>query len=176
MELLMSNAVTLRIGVLTVSDRSAKGVRPDASGPALEDYLKARGWQVAERLTVPDEMQLISQALLRWAGLGLDIILTTGGTGFSSRDVTPEATRAVIEKEAPGLTEAMRLASLQVTPHAMLSRAVAGIKGKTLIVNLPGSPKAALENLEVILPVLPHAVELMNDDPHAEAGHAIKKN
>ena len=101
----------------------------------------------------------------------MDILLTTGGTGFSHRDVTPEATLVVIQRTAPGLAEAMRYASLQVTPHAMLSRATAGIRGRTLIVNLPGSPRAALENLAVILPVLPHAAELLREDPQAEAGH-----
>jgi molybdenum cofactor synthesis domain-containing protein len=101
----------------------------------------------------------------------IDVILTTGGTGFSPRDVTPEATEAVIERAAPGLAEAMRQASLRATPHAMLSRATAGIRGQTLIVNLPGSPKAATENLEVIISVLPHAVQLLHNDPGAEAGH-----
>jgi molybdenum cofactor synthesis domain-containing protein len=99
------------------------------------------------------------------------VILTTGGTGFSPRDITPEATGAVIERQAPGLAEAMRLASMQITPHAMLSRAIAGIRKQTLIVNLPGSPKAAIENLAVILPVLHHAVQLLQEDPASEAGH-----
>jgi molybdenum cofactor synthesis domain-containing protein len=105
----------------------------------------------------------------------LDLVLTTGGTGFAPRDRTPEATRAVVERETPGLAEAMRAASLQVTPHAMLSRAVAGIRGRTLIVNLPGSPKAVRENLEVLLPVLPHALELLKESPDAEAGHRYDK-
>jgi molybdenum cofactor synthesis domain-containing protein len=101
----------------------------------------------------------------------VDVILTTGGTGFSPRDVTPEATQAVIERQTPGLAEAMRHASLSVTPHAMLSRATAGIRKRTLIVNLPGSPKGAVENLQVVLPVLPHAVQLLVEDPQAEEGH-----
>jgi molybdenum cofactor synthesis domain-containing protein len=127
---------------------------------------------VAQTAILPDDLAALQEMLARWADSGeLDVILTTGGTGFSRRDVTPEATLAVVERRAPGIDEAMRLASLKVTPHAMLSRAVAGIRGRTLIVNLPGSPKGALENLLVILPVLPHAVELLREDPGAEAGH-----
>lgn len=161
-----------RFGILTVSDRSARGQRPDASGPALAAEIEAQGWQVIRQGLVPDDLNSIQDQLVAWAAAGdIDVILTTGGTGFSPRDVTPEATLAVIERHASGLAEAMRLASLQVTPHAMLSRAVAGIRRRTLIVNLPGSPKGALENLKVILPVLPHAVELLREDPHAEAGH-----
>jgi molybdenum cofactor synthesis domain-containing protein len=110
--------------------------------------------------------------LIEWADSGeVDIILTTGGTGFAPRDITPEATRAVIERDAPGLAETMRAESLKKTPHAMLSRAVAGIRGRTLIVNLPGSPKGALENMQTILPVLPHAVQLLTGDPGSEASH-----
>ena len=121
---------------------------------------------------MPDEMLMLKEALANWADSGnMDIILTTGGTGFSPRDITPEATKAVIERDAPGLVEAMRTASLKVTAHAMLSRASAGIRGRALIVNLPGSPRAAIENLNVILPTLKHAVELLSDDPDAEAGH-----
>jgi molybdopterin adenylyltransferase len=164
--------MSLRFGILTISDRSAHGQRPDASGPALAVEIKAQGWQVIRQGLVPDDRSAIQDQLIAWAGADdVDVILTTGGTGFSPRDQTPEATQTVIERNAPGLAEAMRLASLQVTPHAMLSRAVAGIRRRTLIVNLPGSPKGALENLQVILPVLPHAVELLREDPHAEAGH-----
>lgn len=162
----------LRVGILTVSDRSSAGLRPDASGPALEGLIATRGWKVVRRLTVPDEVSAIKKALINWAGSGdLDVILTTGGTGFSPRDVTPEATLEAIERAAPGLAEAMRQASLRVTQHAMLSRGVAGIRGRTLIVNLPGSPKAAAENLDVIIGVLPHAVQLLREDPRSEAGH-----
>jgi molybdopterin adenylyltransferase len=165
----------LRIGILTVSDRSSQGLRPDASGPALEGVIRTRGWQVIRRDTVPDSAVEIKRILIDWAGSGeLDVILTTGGTGFSPRDVTPEATMAVIDRAAPGLAEAMRAASLRVTPHAMLSRSVAGIRRRTLIVNLPGSPKAAVENLDVIMPVLPHAVQLLKEDPRSESGHQAR--
>jgi molybdenum cofactor synthesis domain-containing protein len=163
----------LRFGLLTVSDRAAAGQRADASGPALAEQVRQQGWVVAHQAVVPDEAAQIQAALAGWADRGdLDVILTTGGTGFSPRDVTPEATLAVVQRLAPGIAEAMRLESLRVTPHAMLSRAVAGIRGAALIVNLPGSPKGALENLTVILPVLPHAVQLLRQDPAAEAGHA----
>lgn len=161
-----------RIGILTVSDRSSRGQRPDASGPALQARILQQGWQIVAQSVLPDEYNQLCDTLREWADRGdIDIILTTGGTGFSPRDVTPEATLAIITRQAPGLAEAMRQASLRLTPHAMLSRSVAGIRGCTLIINLPGSPKAAVENLEVILPVLPHAVQLLQDDPASEAGH-----
>jgi molybdenum cofactor synthesis domain-containing protein len=127
---------------------------------------------VVKHEVLPDDESAIREILVSWADSGeLDVILTTGGTGFSPRDVTPEATRAVIQREAPGLAEAMRAASLRVTPHAMLSRIVTGIRGKTLIVNLPGSPRGAAENLQVILPVIPHAVQLLHEDPASESTH-----
>jgi molybdenum cofactor synthesis domain-containing protein len=164
--------MNIRAGILTVSDRSARGERPDASGPALEERLLAEGWEVREKAVLPDDLAALRHLLAAWADSGeLDVILTTGGTGFSPSDVTPEATQAIIERPAPGLAEAMRLASLQITPHAMLSRAAAGIRKRTLIINLPGSPRGALENLQVVLPVLPHAVQLLREDPQAEAGH-----
>ena len=160
-------------GILTVSDRSSRGERPDASGPALEALVSSHGWQVVKKDIVPDDGERLQAVLSAWADSGeLDVILTTGGTGFSPRDVTPEATQAVIERETPGLVEAMRAASLQITPHAMLSRAVAGIRARTLIVNFPGSPKAAAENFLVVQPVLEHAVQLLRQDPQAEAGHS----
>ena len=165
----------IRFGILTSSDRSARGERPDLSGEGLCQAVLAQGWQVLQQAILPDEYDLLRQKLASWADSGeLDVILTTGGTGFAPRDVTPEATQAVIERLTPGLAEAMRSASLKVTPHAMLSRAIAGIRKQTLIVNLPGSPKGALENLEVILPVLPHAVQLLRESPDAEAGHKIQ--
>lgn len=164
--------MTLRFGILTASDRSARGERPDLSGPALAELIASQGWEVVCQAVLPDDLTALRETLSAWAGRGdLDIILTTGGTGFSPRDVTPEATLAVVERLAPGLAEAMRAASLQVTPHAMLSRAVAGIRGKVLMINLPGSPKAAVENLQVVLPVLTHAVELLREDPLAEKHH-----
>jgi len=136
--------------------------------------VRARGWEVAHTAILADDLPALRDTLARWADTdAYDVILTTGGTGFAPRDVTPEATLAVVERLAPGLAEAMRAASLQITPHAMLSRAVAGIRGATLIINLPGSPKAALENLEVIAPVLPHAVSLLRGDPEAEKGHRV---
>lgn len=162
----------IRVGILTVSDRSARGERPDTSGPALAEKIVGQGWRVVVQEVVADEWEQIEGRLIDWCDNGLcDILLTTGGTGFSPRDITPEATLAVLERRAPGLAEAMRSASLKVTPHAMLSRAVAGIRKRTLVINLPGSPKGACENLDVVLPVLPHAVQLLGEDPGAEAGH-----
>lgn len=154
------------VAILTVSDRSSRGEREDRSGPAVREVISAlsQARVIAEEV-VPDEVPAIEEALRRWVGHGVDLVLTTGGTGFSPRDVTPEATRRVIEREAPGLAEAMRAASLRRTPHAMLSRAIAGIAGRTLIINLPGSPRAARENLEVILPALPHGLSKLRGDP-----------
>jgi molybdenum cofactor synthesis domain-containing protein len=164
--------MTLRFGILTLSDRSSRGERADSSGPALARLIEAENWSVAKQALLPDNESAIREILSAWADSAeLDVILTTGGTGFSPRDVTPEATRAIIDREAPGLAEAMRAASLKITPHAMLSRIVTGIRKKTLIINLPGSPKGAVENLQVILPVLPHAVQLLHEDPASEASH-----
>lgn len=162
----------LKVGVLTVSDRSSRGQREDRSGPVLVQEAKERGWSVERTDVVPDQRAQIESRLRTWTDQHrLDLILTTGGTGFSPRDLTPEATRAVVDKPAPGLAEAMRAASLRITPHAMLSRAEAGIRNQTLIINLPGSPRAALENFEVVAPVIPHAVELLKEEESAEAGH-----
>ena len=164
--------MTIRVGILTLPDRSARGERQDESGPALARLIHAEGWSLIKQAILPDDEIQIRSTLTDWADSDeVDVILTTGGSGFAPRDITPEATRAVIEREAPGLAEAMRSASLKITPHAMLSRVVAGMRGKTLIVNLPGSPKGAVENLQVILPVIPHAIQLLRDDPQSEKTH-----
>ncbi|MBE3039601.1 MAG: MogA/MoaB family molybdenum cofactor biosynthesis protein [Chloroflexi bacterium] len=164
--------MTLRFGILTSSDRSSRGERPDLSGPALAELVTAQGWTVSHTAIVPDDLDALRETLSTWADSGeMDIILTTGGTGFAPRDVTPEATSLVLDRQAPGLAEAMRQESRKVTPHAMLSRAVTGMRGKVLIINLPGSPKAAVENLQVVLPVLAHAVELLKEEPDAEKHH-----
>ncbi len=162
----------IRFGILTLSDRSSRGEREDASGPALALLIRAQNWLVAKQHLLPDDESAIRTVLIDWADSGeLDVILTTGSTGFAPRDVAPEATSAVIQRNAPGLAEAMRTESLKKTPHAMLSRAIAGIRGRTLIINLPGSPKGATENLQTVIPVLPHAVQLLQEDPSSEASH-----
>jgi len=158
----------VRVAILTVSDRSARGERPDLSGLTLRALVENRGWQVAHSAIVPDEREEIRAVLCRWCDEDLaEVILTTGGTGFAPRDVTPEATRQALERDAPGLAEAMRAASLAATPHGMLSRGVAGIRRKTLIVNL----RAASESLQVVMPVLEHAIDLLRERPQAEGGH-----
>lgn len=167
----------LRVAVLTVSDRASRGLYEDQSGPALQKLVERtlQATIVAAHI-VPDEREVIADTLRAWADdRAADLILTTGGTGFAPRDVTPEATRDVLEKEAPGLAEAMRAAALQITPHAMLSRAVAGIRARTLIVNLPGSPKGATENLRAILPAIPHAIALLREEPAGQADHRFHK-
>ncbi len=170
----MNDQKNIRVGILTVSDRSARGERADLSGPALRQCVSRLGWTVVHQAILPDEIDELQSLLSKWADQGeLDLILTTGGTGFAPRDVTPEATQAVMERSAPGLAEAMRSASLKVTRHAMLSRSVAGIRKRALILNLPGSPKGAVENLEVVMDVLPHAIQLLREDPSSESGHQI---
>ncbi len=147
--------------MLTVSDRADRGERQDLSGPAVEDLVVERGWEVVARGLVPDDPDRIRAELLRWSEADVaDLVLTTGGTGLGPRDVTPEATRAVLEREVPGIPERMRAEGTRITPYAALSRQAAGQRGKTLIVNLPGSPRAAVESLQSVLDVLPHAVEL----------------
>jgi molybdopterin adenylyltransferase len=151
--------------IITVSDRGARGEREDGSGPEIARMLEAAGLEIIGRRIIPDEKETIRRMLLEWCdGGNADLILTTGGTGVSPRDVTPDATREVIDREIPGMAEAMRRQSAAVTPHAMISRALAGIRGRTLIINLPGSPKGARENLSVLLPALTHAIEKIKGD------------
>lgn len=148
-------------GVLTISDKGSRGERLDESGRAIQECLASISIQSVEYQIVPDEREAIAAALRDWSDRGLDLVLTTGGTGLTPRDVTPEATLDVLDKAAPGFAEAMRWHSLSKTPHAMLSRAVAGIRARTLIINLPGSPKAVRECMEAIMPALPHALETL---------------
>jgi molybdopterin adenylyltransferase len=167
---------SLRFGILTASDRSSRGERPDLSGPALVNLVTSRGDIVVRAAIFPDDLSALRDAIVTWCDSSeMDVMLITGGTGFAPRDVTPEATRQAMEREAPGLAEAMRAESLKVTPHAMLSRGVCGIRRKTIIINLPGSPKAAVENLQVVLPVLDHAAELLQESPQAESHHGDRK-
>ena len=160
-----------KAAVLTVSDRSFRGERPDAGGPLVVEILKNAGYAVTETAIVTDEKGRIEAALRQWCDREpVDLIVTTGGTGSAPRDVTPEATLAVCDRLTPGIPEAMRYASMQVTNRAMLSRAAAGIRKGTLIVNLPGSPKAARENLEAVLPALAHGLEMLSGRPADCAG------
>jgi molybdenum cofactor synthesis domain-containing protein len=155
----------MRVAILIISDKGYSGERVDLSGPALAAWLAERDVEVTETQVLPDETEAISAALIAWADAGAcDLILTTGGTGVAPRDVTPEATRKVLEREIPGIGEAMRAANLSRTPFAILSRAVAGIRGRTLIVNLPGSPKGAIENLETVWAAVPHAINKIQGD------------
>ena len=161
------------VGILTVSDRCSRGEEQDRSGPFIAEWVAAH-WpaEVAQRAVVPDERPEIAAKLVEWCDIkGLDLVLTTGGTGFAPRDVTPEATRSIIDREAPGLAEAIRSVGLSKTPHAMLSRAVAGIRGQTLIVNFPGSPKGVLDGLETLEKALPHGIEILKGVPESYDRH-----
>jgi molybdenum cofactor synthesis domain-containing protein len=156
-----------QVGILTVSDTRSQGVRADTATPLIQRLVEEAGLTVHETALVPDEPPQIQQRLIDFVDrLKLSLVLTTGGTGFGPRDVTPEATRTVIEREVPGLPEAMRAATAQHNPLAWLSRAIAGLRGHTLIVNLPGSPRGVEECLRVLLPLLPHALEMIESKPH----------
>lgn len=162
----------MNIGLLTVSDRGSLGEYEDRSGPLMASIISDRTpWQITHQSIVPDDFETIVNTLIKWCDEGVNLLLTSGGTGFSPRDITPEATRRVIEREAPGIAEAVRAESLKITQHAMLSRAVAGIRGQTLIINMPGNPKAVKENLDTLLPVLPHALELIVGASSSENSH-----
>jgi molybdopterin adenylyltransferase len=163
----------VRLAILTVSDAAARGEREDTSGDAIERWARAEGYEIVARDVVPDEEDRVLGRLESWIdGQGIDLVLTTGGTGFTERDVTPEATRAAIQREAPGIAEALRLAGAASTPFAWLSRGVAGIRGRTLIVNLPGSTGGVRDGLDVLRPLVPHAVQLLaGRDTHRHQGH-----
>lgn len=168
---MVKGVIILIFSVLTVSDRCSRGEAEDRSGPLLCELLSEEG-EIKEYKIVPDEKEKISEALIFLCDEAKsDVVFTTGGTGFAPRDVTPEATKAVIDRETPGISEAIRYESLKITPKAMLSRAISGIRGKTLIINLPGSPKAVKESLGVVLPVLPHAVETLSGNTRSCGGN-----
>lgn len=161
-----------KVGIITASDKGFKGEREDKSGELIKEVMSSEGYNVIEWKILPDERSEISKELINMSdNLKLDLIFTTGGTGFSPRDWTPEATLDVIDRQAPGISEAMRYYSLQITPKAMLSRGVSGIRGETLIINLPGSPKAVEENLQFILPALEHGLEILK----GSAGECARK-
>lgn len=162
---------TFTVGVLTVSDKGAAGLREDVSGKVVEEILTEAGYRIERYCIVADEKGEIEEELLKMSDeMSLNLVITTGGTGFSPRDITPEATKSVIERETPGISEAIRMNSLSVTPKGMLSRGISGIHGNTLIINLPGSPKAVRESLEYILSPLEHGLEIL----HGEASECAR--
>jgi molybdopterin adenylyltransferase len=152
----------IKTAILTISDKGSKGERVDSTGPAIKELIENNGFHVEYYKIIPDELDIIADELKMLCDeIKVNLILTNGGTGFSKRDVTPEATMKVIHKNVPGIAEVMRYKSLEITPKAMLSRAMAGIRNETLIINLPGSPKGAVENLQSVLPALPHGIEIL---------------
>ncbi|GAA0062514.1 molybdopterin adenylyltransferase [Clostridium sp. CTA-1] len=152
----------IKTAIVTISDKSSKGERKDETGKVLQDILEKEGYKVEEYKIIPDEINIISEELIKLCDeKKVNLIITNGGTGFSKRDVTPEATEKVIEKHVPGFGEAMRASSLSITPKAILSRGIAGIRKDSLIINLPGSPKAAVENLQAVLGAIPHGIEIL---------------
>ena len=156
----------IKVGILTISDLGAVGKREDTAGKKLQERIEQKGWTMERYEIVPDEVEVISGRLKEWSDdAGMDLILTNGGTGFAKRDVTPEATEAVLDKHVPGIPEAMRAAGLLKTPMAMLSRATAGIRGNTLIINLPGSEKGAVESFDAISDAIHHGVDVIHDRP-----------
>lgn len=163
----------ISVGILTISTRASRGEYEDQSGPLLVELINGRhaDWTIAHQEIVADDVAAIAATLRAWSGQGVNLILTNGGTGLSPYDVTPEATRQVIEREAPGIAEALRSESLKITRHAMLSRGVAGIHGRSLIINLPGNPKAVKESMDILSPVLPHAIDLLTEAPDTESDH-----
>ncbi|MBC2582431.1 molybdenum cofactor biosynthesis protein B [Clostridium sp. DJ247] len=155
----------IKTAILTISDKGSRGEREDITGPSIKNLLPYENYSLDHYKIIPDDMDTISEELIYLCDeLKVNLIVTNGGTGFSKRDVTPEATLKVIEKQVPGISEAMRAASLKITPKAMLSRAVSGIRKETLIINLPGSPKGAVENLQVVLPALTHGIEILTGE------------
>ncbi|MDO5448087.1 MAG: MogA/MoaB family molybdenum cofactor biosynthesis protein [Clostridia bacterium] len=158
----MSDQIKIKAAILTMSDKGSKGEREDLSGPAIKDFIEPYGYEVVDYKVIPDDFDIIRKEIKRIADEDIaNVLFTTGGTGFSLRDVTPEATKAVCPREVPGIPEAMRAASMQITNKAMLSRAAAGIRKNTLVINMPGSPKAVVESLEVIIEPLRHGIEIL---------------
>ena len=152
----------MRVAVLTISDKGSKGERRDETGRVLKEFLVAKSYEIVYYKIIPDERELIAEELIYISDkLKISLIITNGGTGFAKRDVTPEATKAVIEKEVPGIGEVMRFKSMEITPRAMLSRGIAGIRGESLIINLPGSPKGAIENLSFVIEGIGHGLEIL---------------
>lgn len=155
----------IKTAILTISDKGSRGEREDGTGPAIRHEIEDKGFDISYYKVIPDEQEEIEKELIYLCDeLGVNLVLTNGGTGFSKRDVTPEATKNVIEKYVPGIGEAMRMKSLAITPKAMLSRAISGIRGNTLIINLPGSPKGAVENLQFVLPAIPHGIGILTGE------------